>query len=59
MPELIVFPPLFFGIAMLIDYFAMPWGRWIVASLCILMMAYGFVVSLRNLIVMRRIKQSS
>jgi hypothetical protein len=27
LPELIVFPALLFGIASLIDCFAMPWGR--------------------------------
>ncbi|XZE53019.1 hypothetical protein SH139x_004732 [Planctomycetaceae bacterium SH139] len=58
MPELIVFPPLFLGVAVLIDYFAMPWGRWIVAALSIVMLICGFVVSLRNLIVMRGIKQA-
>ncbi len=59
MPELLVFPPLFLGFAILIDYFAMPWGRWIVASLCVIMMALGIVASVRNLVVMRRIKKAS
>ena len=59
LPELIVYPPLFLGLAMLIDYLAMPWGRWIVAALCVIMMCYGLIVSIRNVIVMRRIKQAS
>lgn len=59
LPELIVFPPLFLGLAMLIDFFAMPWGRWIVAALSIIMMSYGLIVSIRNVIVIRRVKRAS
>ena len=59
MTELIVFPPLLIGFAMLVDYFAMPWGRWIIASLCILILTYGFLVSVRNLVTLRRIKRAN
>ena len=58
LPELIVFPPLFLGTAILIDYFAMPWGRWVIASLSVIMLIYGFVVSVYSLIAIRRIKQA-
>ena len=58
MPEWIVCPPLFLGFAMLIDYLAMPWGRWIVAALCMIMMSYGLIVSIRNMIVMRRLRKA-
>ena len=54
LPELIVFPPLFLGVAMLIDYFAMPWGRWIISSLCIAMLAFGLIACIRNALVIRR-----
>ena len=39
LPELIVFPPAFLGVAEVIDYFAMPYGRWIVAGICVAMLA--------------------
>lgn len=58
-PGLIVFPPLFLGIAMVIDYIAMPWGRWIIGILCLTMMLFGFFVSVRNVTIMRRMKKSS
>lgn len=58
MPELIVFPPLFLGLAMLIDYFVEPWGRWIVATLCVAMMLWGVVISVRSLAATRRIEEA-
>ncbi len=58
LPELIVFPAMFLGTAKLIDYFAMPWGRWIVSALCIFMLVYGLCISLRNLKTIREAKKS-
>ena len=58
MPELIVFPPLFLGIAMLIDFFAMPWGRWIIGTLCIVMLVFGFIACIRNFVTIRRLKNA-
>jgi hypothetical protein len=58
LPELIVFPPLFLGLAMLIDYFAMPWGRWIVGILCIAMLAFGLIACIRSVVVIHRIKNA-
>lgn len=54
MPELLVFPPVFLGVASLIDYFVMPWGRWAIGSLCVTMIVYYGVASVRCLIVIRR-----
>lgn len=53
MPELMIFPPIFFGIAMLIDFFAMPWGRWIIGTLCVVMLVFGFISCIRNLLIIR------
>ncbi|MDZ7617715.1 MAG: hypothetical protein U1E05_11960 [Patescibacteria group bacterium] len=52
LPELIVFPAAFLGVALLIDLFLMPWGRRTVAGLCVLMFGshlYTFARSLGRL----------
>ena len=54
LPELIVFPPLFLGFAMFVDYFAMPWGRWLVGGLCVLMLSAAVVSCIRSLIIIRK-----
>jgi len=46
MPELIVFPPVFFGFAMAIDHVALPWGRWIVSGFCVLLFVWSMVASI-------------
>ena len=58
LPETIVFPPVFFGIAMAIDYVAMPWGRLIVASFCVLLIAWGVIASTYSIIEIRRAKNA-
>ena len=50
LPELIVLPIAFFGVAALVDYFAMPVGRWIVAGVCATMLALHVYVFLRSFI---------
>jgi hypothetical protein len=47
LPELIAFPAAFFGVAAVIDRLAMPWGRWIVGGLCILMFVMHIYLILR------------
>ena len=54
LPELIVFPPIFFAIAAAIDYVVMPWGRLIVSGLCLLLFAWGVIASIRSVILIRR-----
>jgi hypothetical protein len=49
LPELIILPVAFFGVAALIDFFAMPWGRRIVGGFCVLMFATHVYVILRGL----------
>jgi hypothetical protein len=47
LPELIVFPAAFFGAAAVIDRLAMPWGRWIIGGLCILVFVMHVYLILR------------
>ncbi|MDY0165023.1 MAG: hypothetical protein RBS80_00680 [Thermoguttaceae bacterium] len=49
LPELIVFPAAFLGVAFLIDLFLMPWGRRTVAGLCVLMFAAHVYTFARDL----------
>jgi hypothetical protein len=56
LPELIVFPVAFFGVAAAIDYFAMPYGRWIVAGICVAMLALHVCVFLRCFIRVRQLE---
>jgi hypothetical protein len=58
LPEVLIFPPLFLGLALLIDYFAWPWGRWIIGSICIAMMAVGLVSCVRSALVIHRFKNA-
>lgn len=58
MPELIVFPPLFLGVAVLVDHFALPWGRWMVGTLCVIMLVASVVSAIRNVMFIRRIQNS-
>jgi hypothetical protein len=55
LPELIIFPAAFFGVAALVDYFAMPWGRRIVGGICVVIFAMHVYVFLRCL---RRIRSA-
>jgi hypothetical protein len=55
-PELIVFPVVFLGVAAVIDYFAMPYGRWIVGGICVAMLAQHVYVFLRSLIRIRQLE---
>lgn len=55
LPELIVFPPIFWGVAYAIDSIATPWGRWIVSLLCVIMLVAGTVGFVRNVMALRRI----
>ena len=54
LPELIVFPPIFLGIAFAIDSIAMPWGRWIIGLLCVIMLVTGTVGFVRDIATLRR-----
>jgi len=54
LPELIIFPPIFLAIAFAIDSIAMPWGRWIVGLLCIIMLVAGTVSLVLNIVTLRR-----
>jgi len=53
LPELIVFPPAFFVVAVAIDYIAMPWGRWLVSGLCLSLFAWGVVASIFSVMAIR------
>jgi hypothetical protein len=54
LPELIVFPIAFLGAAAVIDYFAMPYGRWIVGGISVTMLALHVYVILRSFIRIRQ-----
>jgi hypothetical protein len=57
LPEMIVFPAAFFGVAGVIDYFAMPWGRRVVGGVCVVMFGvhvYLFVRGWRRMRSARR-----
>ncbi|WP_146534834.1 hypothetical protein [Rubripirellula reticaptiva] len=56
LPELIIYPPLFFGFAMIVDFFVMPWGRWFVGILCAIILVLFAVDIGRNLAAIRRIE---
>ncbi|QDV26754.1 hypothetical protein [Aureliella helgolandensis] len=56
LPELIIYPPLFFGFAMLVDFFVMPWGRLLVGLLCVIMLVLYAIDVGRNLAAIRRIE---
>ena len=55
-PEIVTMPPAFFAVAMAIDYFALPWGRWSVSALCILMFTWGVVECISNLAAIHKAK---
>ena len=55
-PELLVFPVAFIGAAAAIDYFAMPYGRWIVAGICVAMLALLAYEFLRCFIRIRQLE---
>jgi hypothetical protein len=59
LPELIVFPAAFFGMAALIDDFAMPWGRRIVGGLCVVMFAMHVFLFLHSLLRIRSAKKTA
>jgi hypothetical protein len=59
LPELIVFPAAFVGVAALIDFFAMPWGRRIVGGLCVVMLAMHSFLFLRGLLRTRSAKKNA
>ena len=59
LPELIIFSPFFFGLAFVIDYVAMPWGRRIVSSICIMLLIWGVVSSIFGIIAMSRSKNAA
>jgi hypothetical protein len=59
LPELIVFPAAFFGVAALIDSFAMPWGRWIVGTICVAMFAMHVYLFMRGLHRIRSAKNAN
>ena len=48
--ELIVFPPAFYGVAAIIDFFAMPWGRRIIGGISGFMLIVHFYLLLRGLL---------
>jgi len=50
LPELIVFPPIFFVVAAGVDYIAMPLGRWIVSGLCVLLFSWGVISSIFSIV---------
>lgn len=46
LPELLVFPAAFFVAAAVIDHFAMPYGRWLVGGVCVLMLGvHGYILA--------------
>ena len=57
LPELIVFPLAFFGVAAAIDLFVMPYGRWIVAGICVAMLALQVYELVRCFIRIRQIER--
>jgi hypothetical protein len=56
LPELIVFPAVFFGVAAAIDYLAMPYGRWIIAGVCVAMLVLQAFVLLRCFMRVRQLE---
>ena len=54
LPELIIYPPIFCGVAFVIDSIAMPWDRWIVAMLCVIMLLAGTIGFIQNVLKLRR-----
>jgi hypothetical protein len=48
MPELIVFPPMFFGIAWGIDRIAEPWGSRLIAAVCAVMICLHIKVVIQG-----------
>jgi hypothetical protein len=59
LPELIVFPAAFFGVAALIDFFFKPWGRWIVGGLSVAVLAVNVYVFARSMFRLRRARKSA
>ena len=49
LPELLIFPAVFFGVARLIDDFAMPWGRCTVGGVCLAMLVIHLSIIIRYL----------
>lgn len=58
LPELLVFPAAFLCTAIVIDHFAMPYGRRIVGGICILMIGGHAIEVLRCYIRLRRAKSA-
>jgi len=56
LPELLIFPAAFLCTAILIDHFAMPYGRRIVAGICALMIGGHAIEVLRCYLRVRRIR---
>lgn len=59
LPELILYPAVFLGIAAMIDSFAMPWGRWIVGGLCVVIFSMHLFLFLRAVLRMRSAKRTT
>jgi hypothetical protein len=59
LPELLVFPPLFLGVAALVDAFVMPWGRLIVGALCVVLVALHASTIVRYMIRLRRARRNA
>jgi polyferredoxin len=55
LPEVIVFLAASFGLATLIDYFAMPWGRRTVGGLCVVVIIQHLYIIVRGI---RRIRST-
>jgi hypothetical protein len=47
LPELLVFPAVFLGVAALLDHFILPWGRRIIGGVCLAMFVAHLYVFVR------------
>ncbi|MBL9126083.1 MAG: hypothetical protein JNL97_00480 [Verrucomicrobiales bacterium] len=57
LPELLVLPATFFVVAAVIDHFAMPYGRWFVGGVCVLMLGVHGYILVRCFVRVRRLER--